>query len=412
MLPCWGETHVKPILGIHGKNGTIMGHWPGIGSTPTIRQLTNHKDSQSMFEIVIGGILQSEHLHVLWSRPSFFRWNPRQIQGVALAPLVTAFLSAWIDYEMNISHSNKYSAIIWDFTPFYHRISKSKSQYHIFHVTFKSYQIISFMIFHVSKYYDSLHSHLKNFKHHFSPLPRYPISLPIHVPGLRTVSAGWVSTWCSACAERTRTFKGCMALPPAAAMGCTSPVMRKSKTRISCFGSQKHPPSFRVDVLQSFHQNTVTMQKEMSCQRLDPNTPQNVLHACQPITVNVRISWTRMKRQASNSWAIQFWNNGHFIFPNFLPHLLATSQAPHCSSAYVLPNSIPTVPRAPAVPRAPVGRGQDQAAKLEVRCPPAGWELHATHKKSQWCAISTVITVYVAKYTETVELLLVTCLWV
>ncbi len=61
------------------------------------------------------------------------------------------------------------------------------------------------------------------------PLPSYPISVPIRVPGLRTVSAGWASTWCSACAERTRTFKGCMALPPAEAIGCTSPVVRKSK---------------------------------------------------------------------------------------------------------------------------------------------------------------------------------------
>ena len=90
---------------------------------------------------------------------------------------------------------------------------------------------------------------------------------------------------------------------------------------------------------------------------------------------------TRMKGQASNFWAIQFQYNGLFItllwvFPNFLPHLLATSQAPHCSSERVLPSSIPTVPRAPAVPRARVGRARGQAAKWEVRCPSGGTKNH------------------------------------
>ncbi len=90
---------------------------------------------------------------------------------------------------------------------------------------------------------------------------------------------------------------------------------------------------------------------------------------------------TRMKRQASNDWAIQFQYNGLFItllwvFPKFLPHLLATSQVPHCSSARVLPSSSPTVPRAPAVPRARVGRARGQAAKWEVRCPSGGTKNH------------------------------------
>lgn len=126
----------------------------------------------------------------------------------------------------------------------------------------------------------------------------------------------------------------------------------------------------------------------MSCQRLDPNTPQNVLHACQPITVNVRISLTDEKagQQFLSNTILKQWTFHLSEFPSPSPCNISGS------ALFICIRSAQLNPDGPQGPRGAPGPGwPGPGPGCKVGGPVSTWRLRIacnTQKITMMCNIN------------------------